>query len=174
MSRLWPHAAYAEDQPYAKTVLRTHTTYRGFQAGALVGAIVGGGRQVLGKSRASSTPSLPLAGILRSAGVGAVVGTGVLAVMTELRMYGRQPIEWADRSWRLLENRGQLAVDDWSLAGAAMTLAVLTTGARRKGPLAWKGTVGGLGLGSLLGTAGYMVWRYGVRRDEGWELFVTK
>ncbi len=55
--------------------------------------------------------------------------------MLPLRMRGRAPIEWQDRSWRLLENRWQVEVDSFSLAGA-----VLGAGA------VWRATAGGGGL----------------------------
>jgi hypothetical protein len=41
MSRFFPHAAYAEDQPLAKTILTTHVLTRAFQAGSLGGTGVG-------------------------------------------------------------------------------------------------------------------------------------
>ncbi|CAH0029296.1 unnamed protein product [Clonostachys rhizophaga] len=61
-------------------------------------------------------------------------------------MYGREEIEWRDRSWRLLENEGQLETDDWTYAGMVAGPAVLA---------ATKG-------GALGGMLGYMTWRYGI------------
>ncbi len=55
--------------------------------------------------------------VLRSAGVGSLWGIGFLAVGLVGRMWGRTEIEWQDRSWRLLENRGQVETDDWTLGG---------------------------------------------------------
>jgi hypothetical protein len=77
-------------------------------------------------------------------------------------MWGRESIEWNDRSWRLLENKGQVEVDDWSLGGTIAGLAgVYGSGvARRAG---WRAVVGGAGVGSLVGVGGYMAWRYGVK-----------
>jgi hypothetical protein len=88
-------------------------------------------------------------------------------------MWGRETIEWQDRSWRLLENKGQVETDDWTYAGmAAAGGAALVTTVRAGGvPLAerpavaamgWRGTVGAMGLGSVGGMMGYFVWRYGV------------
>ena len=79
-----------------------------------------------------------------------------------VRMWGREEIEWRDRSWRLLENEGQLECDDWTYPGMAVGLAgVLAGGGGRT--LGWRGVVGGAGLGGVLGMLGYMGWRYGVK-----------
>ena len=83
-------------------------------------------------------------------------------------MYGREEIEWKDRSWRLLENKGQVEVDSWMLSGAAIgAVAVGVSGRSGKLPMALNGRIlsavlGGAGLGMSAGTAGYMGWRYGV------------
>lgn len=73
------------------------------------------------------------------------------------RMWGREEIEWKDRSWRLLENKGQLEVDDWTYVGI---LGGAVASARLRG---WRGKIGGIGLGSVAGTVGYMGWRYGIK-----------
>ncbi|POR32712.1 Uncharacterized protein TPAR_07086, partial [Tolypocladium paradoxum] len=76
-------------------------------------------------------------------------------------MQGRQPIEWQDRSWRLLENEGQLETDDWTYAGmGAAAAAAVATGRVRA--LGWRGLVGATGLGSVGGVVGYLAWRYGI------------
>src|SRR5258708_1508789 len=97
MSRLFPHASYAEDQPPARTILVTHCLHRGFTVGGVVGAGVGTARALYTKR-----PFVPT--VLRGAGVGAVVGTGLLAAGVTSRMWGKEEIEWKDRSWRLLAN----------------------------------------------------------------------
>ncbi|KAJ9144364.1 hypothetical protein NKR19_g6460, partial [Coniochaeta hoffmannii] len=104
MSRLFPRAPYAEDQPYYHTILAFHVLSRGFVIGAGVGALAYSARRLIRPS-----PSLSL---LRSSGNGALVGTGLLAVALAGRMRGREEIEWRDRSYRLLWNRGQVEVDD--------------------------------------------------------------
>ncbi len=121
--------------------------------------------------------------LLRSTGVGAVLGTGCMAVMLGARMYGREEIEWADRSWRLLENRGQVEVDGWSVVGAVAGAVGVLLGERRA-RAARLGTgngtgvgralvirgVGGAGIGASAGVVGYLVWRYGVRGGRREEL----
>jgi hypothetical protein len=104
--------------------------------------------------------------ITRTTGSGAFLGFCSMAILLPIRMAGKERIEWQDRSWRLLENKGQMEVDNWStwgmLAGIGTTAAIM----RKNGmPLRGPGLthiVGGAGLGSLAGVIGYMGWRYGV------------
>ncbi|ELR08905.1 hypothetical protein GMDG_03574, partial [Pseudogymnoascus destructans 20631-21] len=137
MSQFLPHATYAEYQRHPYAILTGHVLYRGFAAGALVGAIAPFPIMMF---RPLKYP-LPLV-VLRSAGMGTVVGTGVLALALAGRMYGREEIEWKDRSWRLLANKGQVEVDTWSGVGTVMGALV----ARGKG---WRGRLGGAGLGEF-------------------------
>jgi hypothetical protein len=74
-------------------------------------------------------------------------------------MWGREDIEWQERSWRLLANKGQVECDDWTYSGMAIGLL---GGLSQRG-LGWRGVVGGVGAGSVLGMVGYMGWRYGVK-----------
>ncbi|CAF9914422.1 hypothetical protein IMSHALPRED_001906 [Imshaugia aleurites] len=175
MSRLWPHTLYAEDQPYSPAILTTHVLYRGFQTGAIVGPIVSAARYYAVRFFAKETPSarpstsLPSTSLsaasLRSAGTGAVWGTGVLALVLAHRMWGREEIEWRDRAWRLLENRGQVEVDGWGVVGAVGG----GVGVWRLGRgVSWRVRVGGVGVGSAVGVFGYMVWRHGVKGGK-WE-----
>ena len=86
-----------------------------------------------------------------------------------MQMRGKEEIEWRDRSWRLLENQGQMECDDWTYpAMAAGGLAAAT----RKHVLGWKGVVGGVGAGSVIGMVGYMGWRYGVQGGKREETIV--
>jgi len=78
-----------------------------------------------------------------------------------MRMRGREEIEWQDRAWRLLENKGQVECDDWTYPGMALGLAVAASKGKSLG---WRGLAGGAGLGGLVGMVGYMGWRYGVKR----------
>ncbi|MCJ1286059.1 hypothetical protein MMC26_005401 [Xylographa opegraphella] len=184
MSRLFLHPAYAEDQPLARTILTTHVLFRGFQSGAAVGLLLGSARHSLWLLRQRRSPSpiaqlqastrlafLP-ASIVRSTAVGAVVGTVLMAVALPGRMWGREEIEWKDRSWRLLENKGQQEVDTWGVVAAGVGALVGIGGGRGLVQRAlWNGVVGGAGVGTTVGWVGYMVWRYGVHGgkwpDEG-------
>lgn len=163
MSRFFPHPHYAEDQPLSKTILTTHVLTRAIQAGSLVGTGVGISLITLRRFGVLSFRIPPLPAyltLLRSTGVGAVVGLGILAVGLPIRMWGSEEIEWQDRSWRLGANKGQIECDDWTYAG--MLTGAAAVGLKGKG-LGWKGVVGGVGAGSVMGFLGYMGWRYGVK-----------
>jgi hypothetical protein len=69
-----------------------------------------------------------------------------------MRMAERLEIEWRDRSSRLMENQGQLAVDDWSLGGAVLALTHAFLRKKKSEDLGrWKTVVGRAGLGSSVG-----------------------
>ena len=166
MSRFFPHPAYAEDQPLAKTILTTHVLTRAVQMGSLIGSVVGvslitlRGLNIL-SPRIPSLPSSQI--ILRSSGLGAVVAVGVLTIALPMRMWGREEIEWQDRSWRLRANKGQVECDDWTYGGMLTGAAAV---ALRGEGLGRRGAVGGIGAGSVTGMLGYMGCRYGVKGGE--------
>lgn len=176
MSRLFPHPAYAEDQPLFRTILGTHVLHRGFQTGALIGLLAGTVRPLLPRKQPPTTTTATTSGLKplllrplleRSTGMGAVIGTGLLAIGLGVRMYGREEIEWRDRSWRLQENEGQMLVDDLSIAGMVLGGGASVALMRRNGEkLAWRRVVGGAGIGSVAGILAYLGWTYGVRRDR--------
>ena len=167
MSRFFPHSEYAEDQPLARTLLTTHVMYRGFQSGATIGIAIGAVQSVF-QLRKGLTRQAVLGSGLRSIGIGAVIGTGLMVPGLVMRMWGREEIEWKDRSWRLLENEGQKEVDDWSLLGtvAGAVAVARRTIVRETARSKFLRLSGGAGVGSMVGVMGYMVWRYGVMRGE--------
>ena len=166
MSLLFPHSPYAEDQPLSSVILTTHVLDRGFQSGALLGLLYGAGRFAFsrGATKTSAFFGIPL---LRSAGVGGAVGVGLMVVGLPVRMWGREEIEWKDRAWRLLENKGQLECDTYSTVGtiAGLVGAASSSSIRKSG---WRPVTGGAGAGTLIGVVGYMSWRYGVKGGK-WE-----
>lgn len=87
-----------------------------------------------------------------------------MTIVLPIRMAGKERIEWQDRAWRLLENKGQVEVDTWSsigmTAGFGMTAVIMRRNALRLE--VWKHLVGGAALGNLAGVVGYLGWRYGV------------
>jgi Protein of unknown function (DUF1757) len=162
MSRFFPHSAYAEDQPYPRAILTTHVMTRGFQSGALVGSVIAVPSYYYFQKPSSVPPrSFPTI-LLRSTATGSIIGTGLVTVALAALMWNKEPIEWADRSWRLLENRGQVELDDWSYGGAVLGAAGVLFSASGLNTLGWRGALGGSGLGSLLGAGGYIVWRHGI------------
>lgn len=207
MSRFFPHPSYAEDQPYAKTILTTHVLTRGLTTGAVIGGMLFGGRALFPRSTSSppsaaaavsksdmkttttsqarSPPSPLLARrLVRGVGISTLWTLAFVGVGLGARMWGREDIEWKDRSWRLLENKGQLECDDWTYAGMAVgvvtaSAAVMVGSRGRKGVVPLVALGGGSGpvgsgggravevlgtasLGSFAGMLGYMTWRYGV------------
>ncbi|KAB8072624.1 hypothetical protein BDV29DRAFT_202241 [Aspergillus leporis] len=195
LSNLWPHTEYAEDQPFPKLILTTHVLHRGFQTGAALGSTTGLIRAALLAYKPTAPSKLytkfivpqgstPATLLMRSTGMGAAIGLGSMAIILPLYMGKRKPVEWQDRSWRLLEHRGQLEVDDWSVVGAVLGLTGTVVIARRNSglflvkdhhtlstgllvrALGWRNVVAGAGMGSLSGVLGYMGWRYGVMGGE--------
>jgi hypothetical protein len=84
-------------------------------------------------------------------------------------MRGRTEIEWQDRSWRLLENKGEVDTDWWASGGAAAG-AVAGILATRRGKIpvglgTGMAVLGSMGLGMNMGV-GYMFYTFasGTRR----------
>ncbi|KAK6834025.1 ATP release protein [Apiospora arundinis] len=190
MSRYFPHTAYAEDQPLSRTILTTHVLTRAVTTGAVLGTAMYGVRQVLLPllSRSAGTAPKPTPAataaaatvitkapfqqrFFRATGVTTLWTLGIVSIGLAGRMWGREEIEWQDRSWRLLEHKGQLETDDWTYGGMAAGVAAAATRAVRPGP-SWVGVLGAVSMGSLVGVAARMGYRYGMRggtfeEDEG-------
>ncbi|KAF9880968.1 hypothetical protein CkaCkLH20_01118 [Colletotrichum karsti] len=167
MSRYFPHTAYAEDQPLSRTILGIHVLTRGYTTGAVVGLGAIPVRSIFTRLRGTAakapTTSSSAVSLLRTTGTASAVGLGLMGLALAGRMQGREDIEWRDRAWRLLENPGQLETDDWTYGGAAAGLLAARV---RRGGLGWRGVAGAAGLGSVVGTVGYMGWRYGVHAGK--------
>ena len=161
MSQFWPHTLYAEEQPLSHIILTTHVFTRAFTAGSVFGAITGSSIYLLRQFNVLSTsPSTrPISFtrmLLRPSATGASITMALMVPGISARMWGRDGIEWKDRSWRLLENKGQTECDDWTYAGM---IAGAIAGSNSK---IGGGGFGGAGLGSVVGIIGYIAWRYGV------------
>jgi hypothetical protein len=158
MSRYFPHTSYAEDQALPHVILTTHVLTRAVAAGSLVGLGVSAVRQAIPSLRRPGPISRR---ILMSSYTGAIWGLGLNVVGLAGRMYGRELVEWQDRSWRLLENRGQVEMDDWTYIGMAGGVAAAWGTGSLKG-LGPRGVVGAMGAGSVVGGLGWIGWRFGV------------
>jgi hypothetical protein len=165
MSHFYPTSEYAEDQPLSHTILTTHVLSRGFQLGTAIG-LLNTGAAYLVKRRPLTTPTL-----LRSAGTGGLIGAGIVSVGLVARMWGREEIEWKDRSWRIRYNTGQVAIDNWAEPGAALgVLGVASRGLVGSGSgmgVGFRGVVGGAGVGSLVGIVGCMAVRRALGVKDG-------
>jgi hypothetical protein len=93
MTTLFPHAEYAEDQKYAKTILTFHVLRSGAAAGAATAFPIALGLCLAKGPRNLSTLSRIL---LVSSSRGLVAGPVVTGVMLVGRMWGREDIEWRD------------------------------------------------------------------------------
>ena len=105
--------------------------------------------------------SVILARTLKTTGRGFLLGTAAGAAMTWGRMRGREEIEWKDRSWRILENDGEVQTD-WISLGSASVGATAALMAARRGRISMPvgaAVVGGLGAGMAAGVP-YMVGTY--------------
>ncbi|KAI9730138.1 MAG: hypothetical protein M1835_003600 [Candelina submexicana] len=171
----FPHAEYAEDQRSERYILTIHVFHRAFTTGAIVGTFGYLGAAVLLRRRYPNRFPLNLLQISRAAATGSVVGPAFAGAGLVLRMYGREKIEWQDRSWRLLANEGQNRVDRWSLAGILLGSGTMLALSRRRGWQSiaakdgltninsiamirgWRVPVGGAALGSMGGVVGYLV-----------------
>ncbi|KAF2803527.1 uncharacterized protein BDZ99DRAFT_426928, partial [Mytilinidion resinicola] len=114
MTSLFPHPAYAEEQPYARTVLYLHVIRAATQAAPLVATFTATASSLYYRPRslAAFVPRL----ITHSAHA-VPLGIVFAGLATTGRMYGREEIEWQDRAWRLLENKGQEGADWWAIGG---------------------------------------------------------
>jgi hypothetical protein len=166
MTSLFPHPVHAEDQPYARSILYLHV----IRASAMSFSFFALARfpASLIAARYSKTPidySVILARTLKTTGRGLVLGTVVGAVMTWGRMRGREEIEWKDRSWRVLENNGEVQTD-WVALGSASGGAVAALMAARRGRIRMPvggAVLGGTGVGMAAGVP-YMIASYAAGR----------
>jgi len=169
MTSLFPHAEYAEDQPYSKEILTLHVLRAGAPAGVIVSFPIAAALTVFRGPRTWSNLSQRL---VLSSCRGLIWGTALSGLALAGRMWGKEQIEWQDRSWRLQENRFQSEVDWWILDGAVVG-AVTSFLALRRGKLPpallakrRETVIGGAGFGTMLGTIGFMGWRHGVKRGK--------
>lgn len=85
--------------------------------------------------------------------------------MTWGRMRGRGEVEWQDRSWRLLENNGEVQTD-WETIGATGVGAAAGIVAARRGVVpvsVGRAALGGAGVGLGSGVL-FMIGTYAVGR----------
>lgn len=159
MTSLFPHPPYAEDQPYARTILYLHV----MRASAMSFTFLSFFRLPISylKSTYQGTPINIPALVVRTLGSSSrafVAGSAVGAMATFGRMMGREEIEWKDRAWRIVENEGEKDTD-WVVLGGAGAGAFAVTVVARRGAIpvnAGRAMLGGAGMGSGIGIP-YMI-----------------
>lgn len=168
-----PHPAYAEEQPYARTILTFHALRSGFAGGATISVFTAVIHSLFSGFRCKQPLSLGSFGrtaLLHSAR-GTPAGTLLAGIGLWPHMRAKEEIEWQDRAWRLLENQGQVECDWWLLGGAAVgAVAAPRLLGREAGDLVGRAlrgknktintgsaVVGGAGLGGVAGMLGYYV-----------------
>ena len=142
MTSLFTHPPCAEDQPNAHAILYLHV----IRASAMSCAFLSLPISLI----FSQPPRRPLLAMtLLYSGRGLIIGSLAGAAMTWKHMRGREEVEWQDRSWRLLENSGEVDTDWESIAAAGGGAAAGVLAARR-GILPLKigqAALGGAGVG---------------------------
>ena len=159
MTSLFPHPLYAEDQPFARSILYLHVMRASAMSFSFFSLLQFPASIIAARYRNSPIDyAIILSRTLRTAGRGLVLGTAAGAIMTWGRMRGREEIEWKDRSWRILENHGEVKTD-WVTLGAAGTGAVGALLAARSGRVpitVGNAMLGGAGVGMGTGVL-YMI-----------------
>jgi hypothetical protein len=166
MTSFIPRSVEAKDQKYAKSILTFHVLRSFATAGAILSIPTSIASTLYYGPKTLPTFSTRLfihsfRGLLG----GLVVGV----VALEHRMWGKDHSEWQDRSWKSLDNRGQMEVDNWILEGEVVGGVGALVAARRgllPPVLAGKAMttmLGGMGIGATVGTVDYMAWRHGIR-----------
>lgn len=154
MASLYSQAVYAEDQQNARPILYLHVMRASAMSFTFISLFRFPASFLNARYRKTSVATSAVAArTLRSSGRAFVIGSIVGALATWGRMRGKEDIEWQDRAWRILENKGEVKTD-WVAVGATSVGAVAGYTAARKGqiPLSvGKAILGGAGVGSAVG-----------------------
>ncbi|KAH7399008.1 hypothetical protein DE146DRAFT_514925 [Phaeosphaeria sp. MPI-PUGE-AT-0046c] len=154
MDSIFAQAAYAEDQTNAHSILYLHVmraSAMSFTFLSLVQFPFDAARARYQQTPADLTTLLTRT--FRSSGRAFVIGTAAGALATWGRMRGMAEVEWQDRAWRILNNKGEMQTD-WTTAGGLGAGAVVGVAAARRGALALStgnAILGGAGVGSSIG-----------------------
>lgn len=166
MTSLFPHPPYAEDQPSSHAILYLHVIRASAMTATFLSVPLTGLSVLISRLRQQpAPPTTLLTRLLVNSGRGVVVGTVAGAVMTWGRMRGREEVEWQDRSWRLLENKGEVDTDWETVAGTGVGAVAGAVAARRGvvpvgvGRAALGGAGMGLGSGVLFMVGTYVAGR---------------
>jgi hypothetical protein len=154
MASLFTQAPYAEDQQNSHTILYLHVarasamSFTFFSLFRLPITII---RDQIRK--APTDMSAVIARTVQSSSRAFAIGSAVGVLITWGRMRGREEIEWQDRAWRILGNRGEVQTD-WATIGGIGAGAVAGVVGARRGVVpggVGKAVLGGVGVGSSVG-----------------------
>lgn len=166
MTSFFPHPAYAEDQTAAHAILYLHVIRASAMTFSFLSLPLTG--ITLLTSRVRDQPvnmHIAISRILTNSARGLVLGAVAGVAMTWGRMRGREEVEWQDRSWRLLENKGEVDTD-WETIGATGVGAVAGVAAARRGVVpvgVGRAALGGAGVGLSSGVL-FMLGTYAAGR----------
>ncbi|KAK5993476.1 hypothetical protein PT974_06907 [Cladobotryum mycophilum] len=97
-----------------------------------------------------------------------LLAIGATTIGFVAKMWGKELIEWQDKSWFLRNTPVVAQMDDWTYAGMlGGALAAVVAGKVSSKSLGWRGLVGAVGIGSIWGTAVFFAWK----SITGWEDF---
>lgn len=166
MTSLFPHPPYAEDQPNAHAILYLHVLRASAMTFSFLSLPLTGVSLLASRLRHQPiNMTTALSRTLTNSGRGLVLGAVAGVAMTWGRMRGREDIEWQDRSWRLLENKGEVDTD-WETVGAMGAGVLAGVVAARRGMLSvsvGRAALGGAGVGLGSGVL-FMVGTYAAGR----------
>ncbi|KAJ4381225.1 hypothetical protein N0V86_003574 [Didymella sp. IMI 355093] len=166
MTSLFSHPQYAEDQPSAHAILYLHVIRASAMTFSFLSLPYTGISLLRSRIQHQSiTISTVLSRTFLNSGHGLVFGAIAGVAMTWGRMRGRSEVEWQDRSWRLLENKGEVDTD-WETIGATGAGALAGIVAARRGVVrlsTGRAALGGAGLGLGSGVL-FMVGTYAAGR----------
>ena len=159
MTSVFSHPHYAEDQPYARTILYLHVMRASAMSFSFLSLAQFPASIIAVRYRKMPIDyNAILARTLKTSGRGLLLGTAAGAFMTWDRMRGQEEIEWKDRSWRILENNGEVKTDWITLSGAGVGAVAGLLAARRGAVPVTIGNavLGGAGVGFASGVS-YMI-----------------
>jgi hypothetical protein len=154
MDSLFRQAPYAEDQTNAHSILYLHVIRASTMSFAFISLFQFPISLVRARyTKATINMSALAARTLQSSGRAGALGVAVGVLATWGRMRGKEVIEWQDRAWRILGNRGENQTD-WVTMGGVSAGAVASVVAARRGVIPSSvGSVmgGGAAAGSAVG-----------------------
>jgi hypothetical protein len=160
MDSLFQETSYAEDQKNAHSILYLHVMRASSMSFTFISLLRFPLSLVVARynRRPIDMPKL-VARILQSSGWAFALGTAVGALATWGRMRGREEMEWQDRAWRILENKGENQTDWVTMGGVGAGTVAGVLAARRGAIPASVGNamLGGAGVGSSIGE-NHRVW----------------